>query len=735
MTHLIILMKNNIKKNNEYVKNLIKKNKLDEAKLLSLKIYNSSDKNFEIINLLGIIELSLKNFEASLGYFEEVVKLEKNDPKIYNNLGILNSKIGKIEEAINYFNKAIEIDKNFINSYHNLAAIKLSKKEYKEAKHNFKKVLEFNKKNLEVLLSLSNILLIEKNYFEAKNILLEIIKLKPDHFEAFNNLGNCQIELNEIKDALKSLNQSNKIKQNKAAYNNIGLIYQKEKKFDLSVENFKKALSIDAVYLEALYNLALVYRQTKKFEKSLECYDKIFKINQNYQNIFGIKFHFEKLMCKWENYFLKTEELKNKILLNENCTPPWEILSIFDSEEIQQIATQNWLKNKFVNYKESKTFNVKKKNKKIKIGYFSPDFFKTAVAVQIAEMIEIHDREKFEIIGFSLINKIDNMQKRLNNAFDEFINIQGKTTKEILELCNKINLDIAIDLSGFTSNNKFEIFQKRCAPIQISYLGYSGTTGSKKIDYIVADTTVIPKNSQKYFSEKIIYLPDTFMVNDNKKKISNLTIDKKKYNIPQDSFILGCFNQHFKISPTIFDIWIRILLKNKSCLLLLADGNDHSKQNLIKYFIKNNIDNNRLIFAEKLTSSEEHLNRLKIVDLFLDTFPYGSHTTACDILYVEKPLIALKGNSFVSRVSSSILKSVQLEELISESLEDYENKINYFINNKDKLKELSSKIIENKKKSSLFNTKTITKNLEKAYIKVYDNFIDKKETENIYVDL
>ena len=251
--------------------------------------------------------------------------------------------------------------------------------------------------------------------------------------------------------------------------------------------------------------------------------------------------------------------------------------------------------------------------------------------------------------------------------FSKFINIENKSSDEIVELCNSINLDIAIDLTGFTLSNRFEIFEKRCAPIQISYLGYSATTGSKNMDYIVADKIVIPKESQKYFSEKIIYLPNTFMVNDNKKKISNSIISKNNLGIPENSFLLGCLNQHYKITPEIFDVWIKILLKNDSAYILLTKGNNLSKENLLKYASKKNINKDRFIFIKKLGSLSEHLNRLKIVDLFVDTFPYGSHTTAFDILIAGKPLVALKGNSFASRISSSILKSVNLDLFLIKS--------------------------------------------------------------------
>ena len=713
------------------VKSLIKNNKLPEAKEICLNIKDYSKKNNEVLNLLGIIELNSKNYEKSLKYFEEAIKINNSDPRIYNNLGILNFKIGKIDKAINFFKKAIEVDKNLIDSYQNLARIKLGQNNYQEAEIYFKKVLEIDDTNLEALISLSDILLSQKKNSENIKILSKLIKLKPDQFEAYNNLGNINLGLHKFDDALKNLIKSNEIKPNKAAYNNIGLIYKEKKDFDLSIYNFNKSLNLDPNFCEPLYNLGIIHSLKGKHEEALEYFNKILIIDKNYQRVLGKILHCKQIICQWDDYNTNIQELKERILNNENCIAPWEALSIFDSEKIQLKAAQTWIKN---NYRSYEFPNIQNKNKKIKIGYFSSDFYRTAVAEQIVEMIELHDKEKFEVIGFSLINKKDNLQQRLQNAFDEFINLEDRSNEDIVELCHAINLDIAIDLTGFTLNNRFEIFEKRCAPIQISYLGYSATTGSKNMDYVIADKVVIPEESQKFYPEKIIYMPDFFMVNDSKKKISNSEISKEKYNIPANSFLLGCLNQHYKITPEIFDIWIKILLKNDSVYILLTEGNNLSEENLLKYASKKNINKDRFIFIKKLGSLSEYLNRLKIVDLFIDTFPYGSHTTAFDILIAGKPLVALKGNSFASRISSSLLKSVNLESLISVSFEDYENKINNLIKNKSKLQELNQKIIENKNKATLFDTKKFTKNLETAYLEIYENFINKKNPDNVYID-
>ena len=324
------------------------------------------------------------------------------------------------------------------------------------------------------------------------------------------------------------------------------------------------------------------------------------------------------------------------------------------------------------------------------------------------------------------------MSKRIPNAFDQFIKVNFKTDKEIAELSRELKIDIAIDLMCFTTNSRTGIFSEKCAPIQINYLGYPGTSGASFIDYIIADKTLIPKENQKYYSEKIIYLPNTYQVRDSTQKISNKIFTKDELNLPKNSFVFCCFNQNYKITPSVFDIWMRLLKKVEKSVLWLIKDNDVAAYNLKKEAEKRGVASDRIIFAKHMPISE-HLARHKVADLFVDTFPYTAHTTCSDALWSGLPVITRMGQSFASRVAGSLLNAINLKELITKTEKEYENLILKLSKNPKKLKEIKNKLKKNRLKEPLFDSKLYTKKIEHAYKKIYERYKSNLPFKNIEI--
>ena len=373
------------------------------------------------------------------------------------------------------------------------------------------------------------------------------------------------------------------------------------------------------------------------------------------------------------------------------------------------------------------------KKKKIKIGYYSSDFHNHATMYLMANLFELHDKNKFETYAYSFgPDDSSKIRKRVMKTFDKFFDVKSKTTKEIVQHSRELNLDIAVDLKGFTNNNRFDLFIERCAPIQISYLGFPGTTSSDCIDYLIADKIVIPEENKNYYSENIIYLPNSYQVNDSKPDLSKKIFSKKDFNLPENKFIFCCFNHNFKILPDMFEIWMKILKKVKNSVIWLLIENETAQNNLKKILVSNDIDPNRMIFAGRLPHSE-HIIRLGLADLFLDTFPCNAHTTASDALRSSLPIITIKGNSFASRVASSLLSSVGLEELITKSGKEYEELAVKIAENKNFYKEIKDKLKKNIIDMPLFNSKLFTKKLETSYIEVYKNYNENIKPETIRI--
>ena len=415
---------------------------------------------------------------------------------------------------------------------------------------------------------------------------------------------------------------------------------------------------------------------------------------------------------------------------------PFTILTLLDSPELQKKTAEIWSA-QFEKLYQKKNIILKKKNK-IRIGYYSADFRNHATSHLIAEMLEYHNKSKFEIFGFYLGRKINNediWHERIKNSFDKFFDVSSLTEDQISKFIYREEIDIAVDLMAHCNNgmeNRFGAFVIGCAPIQVNFLGYPGTSGAKSIDYIVADKNLISDDTKKFYSEKIIFLPNSYQPNTKDTKISDKKLTKDKLGLPSEKFVFCCFNQHQKINPFIFDVWMRLLKKNHNSVLWLLDDNIYSNKNLLNEGEKRGVDKNRIIFAKRLPL-EEHLNRIKFGDLFLDTFPYTAHTTCSDALRVGLPVLTLKGNSFASRVAASLLNTIKLDDLISKNLEEYEAIANKIISDPNYFKKIKNKLNENILKTPLYNSKLFTKNLELGYEKIFENYKNNQPLKNFEI--
>ncbi|MFM7083609.1 MAG: UDP-N-acetylglucosamine-peptide N-acetylglucosaminyltransferase [Hyphomicrobium sp.] len=351
----------------------------------------------------------------------------------------------------------------------------------------------------------------------------------------------------------------------------------------------------------------------------------------------------------------------------------------------------------------------------------------------MAKLFETHNKSQIIIYCYSfgpITN--DEMQNRVRDAVHVFRNVSDLSDKQVAEIARKDGIDIAVDLKGYTQDARPSIFSYRAAPIQINYLGYPGTMGSSFMDYIIGDKTVIPEGSQKYYSEKVIYLPDSYQVNDNTRKISNLKLTRTDVGLPSKGFVFCCFNNTYKITRIEFDIWMRLLARIEKSVLWLFQTNSWAVQNLRKEAEKRGIDPHRLIFAERQPLAE-HLARHRLADLFLDTFNYNAHTTASDALWAGLPVLTKTGEGFAARVGASLLGALELTELITTTKEEYEAKAIELAENPEKLSALKDKLSKNRSAAPLFDTELFTRHLEHAYEKAYNQWFEGKKPDVINI--
>ena len=615
----------------------------------------------------------------------------------------------------------------------------IKKGNFIEAKNKCLKIITENNNNSEFFNIFAIILFQLKEYDESINKWKRAVELNPQYFFAYNNLGNALLNLKKYDEALTNFNKAIEIKPDFSdAYNNKGNVLSKLNKYDDALLNYDKAIEIKPDSINGYIFKAHILSVLDRLEEALENYKKAYIINPHHPLLLGHIVHTKLKMCDWEDFKRDIETIKLNLENEKKISYPFTTLIVFDSPYLQKKASEIWAKDYEIKVKKQNNFSINKKKNKIRIGYFSADFRNHATAHLTAEMFELHDNSKFEIFGFYLGNKVDEndfWHKRIRNSFDEFFEVNLFTDTEISNLSRKKEIDIAIDLMTHCDNgmkNRFGAFTKGCAPIQVNFLGYPGTSGSESIDYIIADKTVIPTENQKFYSEKIIYLPNSYQPNIKNTKISNKKFLKKELNLPKDKFVFCCFNQHQKIIPDVFNIWMNILKKNPESVLWLLEDNIYSNKNLILEASKRKVDPKRIIFAKRVPL-EEHIKRMKCADLFLDTFPYTAHTTCSDAIRAGLPIITLIGNSFASRVASSLLTTINLKELITKTYKEYEEVANRIVKDPIYLQKLRDKIKKNQSISPLYDCKLFTKNLERAYTEVYNKYIDNQKIDNIEI--
>lgn len=571
-------------------------------------------------------------------------------------------------------------------------------------------------------------------YEKAIEFFSASINAFPENAVAHSNLGNVYAKLRQFDQALSAFEQAALLDpQDAETWSNAGIVFFELKRFEEAIALYDKALAIDPNYAEALCNKGNALDELKRYEEAIACYEKALSINPNIDWAPGVWMHLKLKVSAWENLEANVEVLLAKITAGEKVSNPFPLLAMSDDPMLHRQASEIFAHYQYPSNSTLGPIAKHPKGEKIRIGYFSADFHNHATGYLLAELIELHDKNQFELIGISFgPNQDDEMRIRLQQSFDQLIDASTMSDIEIAQLSRDLKIDIAVDLKGFTQNCRTGIFAYRAAPIQLSYLGYPGTMSTNYIDYLIADRTLIPQEAQQAYSEKIAYLPNSYQANDRKRVISDKRFTKGDLGLPEQGFIFCSFNNNYKILPATFEIWMRILKAVDGSVLWLYEDNAAAADHLRQEAEKRGVHPSRLVFAKRMPLAE-HLARHQLADLFIDAFPCNAHTTASDALWAGLPVLTLMGNSFASRVAASLLKAIELPELITSTPQAYEALAIEIAKNPAKLAALKQKLASNRLTTPLFDTPQFTKDLERSYVQIYERYQAGLPPEHIFV--
>ena len=628
-------------------------------------------------------------------------------------------KEGKIQDAISFYSKALENKKNDHQLLCLLGTAYIQIGNTDQGIECLNKSISLKYENAIAHSNLGNALKDLKRYDEALVSYDKAIKINPSYAHAYYNRGNALKDLKHYDEALASYDKALQIKSDYVdAYNNRGIVFQNLARYDEALASYDKALQINPSYAHAYNNRGNALKDLKRYDEALASYEKIIKLKLDYDYILGNVLNTSMYLCNWNDFDSLTKKINNALSKKYKVIEPFSFLGLLDNPAFLKLSSEIYVKDNFPKRSEIQPLTKYINHKKPRIGYFSADFYNHATLHLMMDVFKNHNKSKFDFYGFSFgPEKNDNWRNEVKKYFTKFEDVSKISDKEVAYLSRKLEIDIAIDLKGLTSNSRSGIFSYRAAPIQINYLGYPGTIGAEYMDYIIADEVIIPKENFDNYSEKVLYLPDCYQPNMMQKDISKKEFKRSDFGLPENGFVYCCFNNNYKITPHIFDIWMNMLKKVSNSVLWIFKSNETASKNLKKESIARGVDPNRIIFASYLPV-EEHLKRLSLADLFLDTFPCNAHTTASDAVRMGLPIITIAGEGFASRVAASILNCVGMKELITSNKKDYQELGIELATNPKKLIELKDQLKDSVSKSTLFGSIKFTKDLENLYLQL-----------------
>jgi len=625
-------------------------------------------------------------------------------------------RAGDLAKAAELYREVLRAEPSNINALYLFGLIHFQRGEFSQAEIQMGEALKHNPGFLDAWRSRAAALTRLERAEEALDCYDRALALKPDSGEVWNNRGNVLLSIRRPREALASFDRAAALLPGNAhVWNNRGNALAELKRFDDALQDYNRSLALAPDEAGILNHRAIALLEAKRYGEASRDFASVLGLVPDFDYARGNLVYSLLHICDWRELTVQKTEIDEGLREGRRVITPIQYAALSGSPELQFQSASVWVGDKYPPAKEPLWRGDKYRHERIRLAYLSADFHSHATAALMAGVFERHDTSHFEVHAISFgPDDGSPMRRRLLNAFEHFYDVHEANDREIAEMLRRLDIGIAVDIKGYTEGARPGILAHRPAPVQAQYLGFPGTMGAGYIDYVIADAIVIPDDHRRFYSEKRVALPGSYQCNDDKRAIAARTPTRTELGLPETGFVFCCFNNSYKIAPGIFAVWTRLLTAVEGSVLWLLEDDREAAENLRREVQARNVSPSRLVFGRRM-NLDEHLARHRLADLFLDTLPYGAHTTASDALWAGLPVLTCLGASFAGRVAASLNAAIGLPELIVQSQEEYESLALKLAREPEFLRALKTNLEKNRDSTSLFDTARFTCNLESAY--------------------
>jgi protein O-GlcNAc transferase len=677
----------------------------------------SVDARFERGNILA----ALGRFDEAAACYEAVLKKAPAHLGALTNRGNALARLGRHAEAIACYEALLAVRPSDVNALSNRGIALKNLGRYEEAMASCERALKIDPNSVAALITRGNVLAKLSRYEEALASFERAAAVDPSDVDALNNCAFALTQLRRFGDAFATFDRALAIDPaNIGVLDNRGAALLAIDRFEDALATFDHALALKPDYAETLYYRGHALANLGRYDEAVSAWERVLAIDPGHPHALGALAFYRLMLCDWS----KAEELEAKLkraLEDERAVvEPFTLLAYPIGPADQLRHTRQFVRGRIPAVPRLARPHKTRVGEKVRLAYLSADFRNHATAWLAAELFELHDRSRFEVLGVSYgVDDGSEIRRRLAAAFDHFHDVALRSDREVAELLLDLDVDIAVDLKGHTQRGRPAILACRPAPVQVSYLGYPATMGVDFIDYVLADGIVLPFDQQQSYSEMIVHLPNCYQINDSKREIAAEAPTRVAVGLPETGFVFCSFNNSYKLTPQFFDVWMRLLRQVEGSVLWLLGTSEAATRNLRNEARARGVDPSCLVFAPKMEMSK-HLARHRLADLFLDNLPVNAHTAASDALWVGLPVLTCLGESFAGRVAASLLGAAGVPELITRGLDEYEALALKLATDPALIASIRQKLDGNRKTCPLFDTDRLRRDIERAYVTMWD---------------